>query len=93
MRVNRERSHVLVLPEDKANRQLANGFLRDQAVSTRSIQVLEEAGGWHEVVARFISDHVALMNRYPGRSMILLIDFDGDVSRVNLVKTQIPEAL
>jgi hypothetical protein len=90
MSVNKYRPHVLVLPEDDANRQLANGFLPDQALSTRSIQVLEEVGGWREVVDHFLSDHVADMERYPDRSMILLIDFDGDVNRSNFVKAKIP---
>jgi hypothetical protein len=30
MSVNKYHPHVLVLPEDDANRQLANGFLLDQ---------------------------------------------------------------
>jgi hypothetical protein len=45
MSVNRYQPHVLVLPEDDANRQMANGFLLDQYLSTRKIQVLEEVDG------------------------------------------------
>ena len=80
MSCNKYLPHVLVLPEDHANAQLANGFLLDQALSTRSIQVLEEAGRWHEVINRFLSD----------RSMVLLIDFDGDPDRLSGVKAKIP---
>lgn len=40
--------HVLVLPEDDANRQLANGFLLDGFLSGRQMLVLEVAGGWTE---------------------------------------------
>lgn len=93
MSVNRFRPHVLVLPEDDANRQLANGFLLDQALSTRNIQVLEEVGGWNEVLDRFLSDQVAAMDRYPQRSMVLLIDFDHDVDRLSYVRAQIPQHL
>lgn len=53
MSCNKYLPHVYVLPEDRANSQLANGFLLDHALSPRSIDVLEEAGGWNEVVNRF----------------------------------------
>ena len=43
---NRSLPHVKVLPEDDANRQLANGFLQYPCVLARSIQVVEVAGGW-----------------------------------------------
>jgi hypothetical protein len=90
---NRYRPHVLVLPEDDANRQLANGFLLDQALSTRSIRVLEVAGGWLEVVDHFLSDHAAGMKSNEHRHMVLLIDFDGKESRLSQVKARIPEDL
>ena len=54
MSVNRYLPHVLALPEDDANRQLANGFLLDQYVSTHKIQVLPEVGGWTQVLELFL---------------------------------------
>ncbi len=93
MSCNKYLPHVLVLPEDRANSQLANGFLLDQNLSARSIQVLEEVGGWHEVINRFLSDHVASMQHYPERLMVLLIDFDGDIDRLRGVRASIPEHL
>jgi hypothetical protein len=93
MSVNKYGPHVLVLPEDDANRQLANGFLLDHALSTRSVQVLGEAGGWNKVIDCFLSDHVAGMERYPKRHMVLLIDFDGDQERLSRVKEMIPGRL
>lgn len=94
MSVNKYQPHVLVLPEDDANRQLANGFLLklDPSVLTR-IQVLEEVGGWHEVLNRFESDHVREMDRYANRFMVLLIDFDADDGRLNDAKNRIPDHL
>jgi hypothetical protein len=73
---NRYQPHVLVLPEDDANSRLANGFLLDldQSAFTR-IQVLPEVGGWRAVLDTFESDHVAGMDRYTERYMVLLIDF------------------
>jgi hypothetical protein len=93
MSVNRYRPHVLVLPEDDANRQLANGFLLDQHLSNWRIQVLVEAGGWSDVLEHFLLDHVVEMNRYPDRFMILLIDFDGREERLQYAKSRIPERL
>lgn len=93
MRVNRYQPHVLVLPEDTANRQLANGFLLDRFVSTRKIQVLEEVGGWSEVLNRFQLDHVTDMDRYPKRFMVLLIDFDGRADRLDKARAVIPDRL
>lgn len=94
MSVNRYQPHILVLPEDDANGQLATGFVLnlDPSVSTK-IQVLPEAGGWAEVLRRFESDHVAGMDRYSGRYMVLLIDFDDRLERLNHAKDRIPERL
>jgi len=93
MSVNKYLPHVLVLPEDDANRQLANGFLLDQYLSTRKIQVLEEVGGWIQVLERFLSDYVAGMDLYQSRFMVLLIDFDGRKERLQDAKARIPENL
>jgi hypothetical protein len=90
MSCNKYLPHVFVLPEDDANRQMANGFV---VTLSRNIQVLEEAGGWQEVINRFFSDHVAGMERYPARSMVLLIDFDGDADRLKGVRALIPKNL
>ncbi len=76
--VNRYQPHVMVLPEDDANRQLPNGFLLDQHLLTWKIQGLEEAGGWREALDRFRADHVADMERYAHRFVVILIDFDGN---------------
>jgi hypothetical protein len=93
MSVNRRVPHVLVLPEDDANRQLANGFQLDPLLDTRRMQILEEAGGWREVLNRFQEDHVPEMDRYATRFMVLLIDFDGREDRLNTVRAAIPDHL
>jgi hypothetical protein len=91
MSVNRYQPHVFVLPEDDANRQLANGFLLD--LSTRQVQVLTEAAGWINVRNRFASDHVFGMRKYDGRLMVLLVDFDDDINRLQDVRAAIPQDL
>ncbi len=95
MSVNKHVPHVLVLPEDDANRQLANGFLieLDQLRVGRRIQVLPVAGGWNRVLDSFQSEHVSAMDRYPERFMVLLIDFDGQGNRLNRAGRAIPPHL
>jgi hypothetical protein len=93
MSVNKYLPHVLVLPEDDANRQLANGFSLDLSLATRRMQILEEAGGWQEVLNRFKTDHLSEMDRYAGRFMVLLIDFDGREDRLHTVRAAIPDRL
>jgi hypothetical protein len=93
MSVNKYLPHVFVLPEDDANRQLANGFLGHQFLLIRRIQVLPEVGGWTQVLERFESDHIVEMDRYPYRFMVLLIDCDGREDRLSDAKGRIPERL
>ncbi len=93
MSVNRHQPHVLVLPEDDANRQLANGFLLDQSLLVRKIQVLVPAGGWIKVLESFEAEHIPEMERYPYRFMVLLIDFDGRQGRLRDAKSRIPANL
>ncbi len=94
MSVNKNKPHVLVLPEDDANRQLANGFLLSvDPTRQRQMQVLEVAGGWMHVLKLFKSDHAFEMDRYPYRFMVLLIDFDDDTSRLGFVQADVPAHL
>jgi hypothetical protein len=94
MSVNKNKPHVLVLPEDDANRQLAVGFLGDDSLSSpRQIQVLEVAGGWSRVLDSFTEDHVYDMERFPNRLMLLLIDFDDKQDRLQFVQSKIPNPL
>jgi hypothetical protein len=92
--VNRDQPHVLVLPEDRANLQLATGFHNEvDATKQRQMQVLPVAGGWRRVLERFTSDHVDKMRSNPNRFMVLLIDFDGRLQRLDLAKAVIPPEL
>ena len=77
---NKYADHLLVLPEDDANRRLVNGFLMNVGVMYRRIAVLPEARGWENVMAAlqdraFINGLIA----YPKRHLLLSIDFDGKV--------------
>jgi len=93
MSVNKYEDHVFVLPEDDANRQIANGFINNLNVNDRAIQVLPIADGWGKVVKKFKKNQVSEMRSFPKRRMVLLIDFDGKGERLSYVKSQIPEHL
>lgn len=89
MSVNRERPHVMVLPEDDANRELANGFhLGCGAI--RQFQVLPPAGGWRKVCEAVTTQHAAGLRQYASRHLVLLMDFDGDPNRRDEVATNVP---
>ena len=93
MSVNNYRPHLLVLPEDSANSEMANGFLLNSNLNERLIQVLPFARGWITVVDKFIDDHVSKMRLYPDRMIALLIDFDEKENRLDYVMTRIPSDL
>jgi hypothetical protein len=89
--VNKHRPHVFVLPEDDANRQLANGFVLDASLRfPRQIFVLPVAGGWTQVLERFLSDEAVDMQNCPDRYMVLLLDFDNDPQRLDTARNRIP---
>ncbi|WP_207878180.1 hypothetical protein [Pseudomonas sp. 32_A] len=91
MSVNRYRPHLLILPEDDANRQLANGFLQNPSVNLRAVQVLPPSGGWAKVHTDFIESYVAQLRNHPHGHLALLIDFDSNVEeRTRFFKKDFP---
>lgn len=94
MSINCYKPHVLILPEDRANAQLANGFVRETSPEYSAIQVLPEAGGWSAALDLLKGTHVSSMRKFPERILVLVIDFDGQFSqRINHVKASIPADL
>jgi hypothetical protein len=91
--MNKERPHVQILPEDRANEELANGFGLDPGVDLRRYEVLKPAGGWAKVLDEFSQVHVTAMSNNQARYMILLIDFDKNSSRLQTAKSRIPANL
>lgn len=92
MSANKYKPHVLVLPEDDANYQLATGFVLE-VKHNRRIDILPEAGGWLSVCERFVSAEVKGMRNYPERYFVLLLDFDDQPDRADKVSERIPEDL
>ncbi len=93
MSVDKYKKHILVLPEDDANRKIANGFLLEPNLNKSVIQILPPAKGWIKVLNSFKDNHVSNMEKYSQRMMLLLIDFDLKEDRLEQVKNQIPDAL
>jgi hypothetical protein len=92
--VNKDLDHVLVLPEDKANGDIATGFQLEVPFECyRQMQILKPAGGWLAVLSVFNSEHVNAMQAYPRRYMVLLIDSDGEKDRIDKVTAKIPTHL
>jgi len=94
MSLNRYKPHIFVLPEDDANRQIADGFiLHHPTLNQRVIQVLPVAGGWPNVIKKFKKDHIREMEQFSEERLLLLIDFDKREDRLSHFKDQIPENL
>ena len=80
MSVNNFLPHVLVIPEDAANREIANGFVLDNRVQETRIQIMLESGGWSKVLDTFIDQQIKLMRKFTDRRIVLLIDFDDQIA-------------
>lgn len=91
--MNREKDHILVLPEDRANEEIANGFIQIPNVNSRTIKIERPAGGWKKVLKKFEEEHIAVMRQYTKSRVVLLIDFDQCKDRLEYVNSQIPDDL
>jgi hypothetical protein len=76
--MNKYKPHVYVIPEDDANRQLADGFVLHHQVKHARIQVVPPAGGWLMVLKSFHDEYIQRLRNYPMGHVILLIDFDDE---------------
>jgi hypothetical protein len=90
MSVNKFHPHIFVLAEDDANRQIANGFLLNGSLDSRSIQVVPNAGGWTKACDKFEAEYVAGMHNNSNTHVVLLIDFDSQKDRLERVHARIP---
>ena len=77
----------------KANRQIAKGFESHASVRDVHMRILPEARGWRRVLDEFDATHSSELKKYPNRFLVLLIDFDEDGARRQLVQSRIPADL
>lgn len=91
---NKYADHLFVLPEDDANRQIANGFILHYSINQRNIQVLPPSGGWKKVIEEFETKRVPEMRSYSLRRMVLVLDLDDrGESRLEIIKLAVPSDL
>lgn len=93
MSVNKEKPHVSIIPEDRANNQIINGFCQNVNLQLTKVEIQPLAGGWEYAVERFENNEITKMRIYPNRYLVLVIDFDNKDDRENYVKGKIPEDL
>lgn len=91
MSANKYKPHILVIPEDDADRKLAFGFSYHPAVADRAIDVRVPAGGWSRVLEVFEEEYIPHLRNFQQAHAVLLIDFDekGE-SRRGLCEQRIP---
>jgi hypothetical protein len=76
--MNKYMSHIYVIPEDDANRQLADGFVLHHQVKDTRIQVMPPAGGWTMVLKAFQDEYIQRLRNYTDGHVVMLIDFDDE---------------
>jgi hypothetical protein len=76
MSVNRYQPHVLIIPEDRADEQIANGFTKHDQVTPKQVQVMPYADGWPGVLNKFKTQYISYLRNYKDAYIVLLIDFD-----------------
>jgi hypothetical protein len=77
--MNKYLSHIFVVPEDDADRQVADGFALHHAVKVPRIQVMPVAGDWPNVLKTFKDEYIQTLRRYTEARVVMLIDFDGRI--------------
>jgi hypothetical protein len=72
---NKARPHVLVLPEDEADHQIAHGFVkRISPDRARQIQIMPFVGGWIKVLDRFRDEYASGMMKNTHRHTAIEAD-------------------
>jgi hypothetical protein len=93
MSANNHRPHLLVLPEDDANRQILAGFRNYHAVNFRQMPIQNVARGWLNARDAILEEYVPTMRTYPNRHVLLVIDFDNHPARRDEIVAEIPHDL
>jgi hypothetical protein len=81
MSKNKYKKQVWVLPEDDANRQIAQGFTLEASVNERGLHLLPVAGGWAAIRDGFKHEYNNELLKCSLCSMVLLVDFDDKGAR------------
>jgi hypothetical protein len=94
MTLNKYVPHVYIIPEDRADAELANGFVNHDQVIDKQIKVLPCADGWSGVLEKFETQYIRYLQDHKNGHVILLIDFDSDYdSRRQKLDIAVPQDL
>lgn len=95
MALNKHVPSLVILPEDDANRQILNGFIRHLRVNDKTVSVLPPAGGWTKVLSgERIEGLLNRLKQFDKMRLLLVIDFDRQFeSRYEIFKDRVGEAL
>ena len=88
MSVNRNKPHVVIIPEDDENRQIVNGFVNHAGISLNQIRVKQPAGGWIKAV-----EQAGQELKEANARAVAVIDFDDNDRRYEDAIERIPEGL
>lgn len=68
--------HIFVIPEDEADREIADGFVNNERVDDRRIQVMPVARGWPNVLTTLEDEYIVRLRKYTLGHVVMLVDFD-----------------
>jgi hypothetical protein len=91
MSANVYQTHLLVIPEDKANQDNVNGFLLRVESNPRQLQVLDLANGWTKGKDKLLELSKGHLKKYMNAYALLLVDHDGDSARGSNIKADISD--
>ncbi len=90
---NKYAPHLLILPEDDANKDIALGFRIHHTVNSNAVEILPVAGGWLKAVDIFLSDLAPTMVKLKYRYVAIIVDLDKQIIRYQEIKNKIPQHL
>ncbi len=91
MSVNVYQPHLLVIPEDEANRDIVNGFSCCVKINHRQFWVKPPAGGWIKGRDQLYELAKGYMRRYDQSYAVLIVDFDNEKDRGSQIRDELPE--
>jgi hypothetical protein len=87
---NDYKPHLLVIPEDKANQDIVNGFSLHLEVNERQFTVLPIAKGWSKGKERLSELCEKRLSKCKTAYALLIVDYDGDRDRGSKIKSSLP---
>jgi hypothetical protein len=84
--INKYNPHLVVLFEDKAYRDIYNGFRLNANINLGVLHGMRLSNGWHKVVDDFVDEYINYLRQWQNANLLMLIDFDDDAERAETIK-------